>query len=106
MDTLLSNETGPTMSTIQLKSVSKLFAASTVVDRVTFDIAEGETFVLIGPSGCGKSTTLKMINRLVDPTSGEVLVNGRNVHAVDAAVLRLGIGYVIQDVGLFAHYTV
>jgi osmoprotectant transport system ATP-binding protein len=76
------------------------------VDDVTLEVATGETFALIGPSGCGKSTLLRMINRLVEPTSGAVRVDGRDVRKLDAAVLRRGVGYVIQDVGLFAHQTV
>ena len=91
---------------IELRAVSRRYQQSWVVREVSLAIAEGETFVFIGPSGCGKSTTLKMMNRLVEPTGGEVLVAGRDVRGVDEARLRLGMGYVIQDVGLFAHYSV
>jgi osmoprotectant transport system ATP-binding protein len=91
---------------IELRGAGKRYGDQVVVRDVSFAIEAGETFVLIGPSGCGKSTTMKMMNRLVEPTDGEVLVHGKDVRAVDVAGLRLGIGYVIQDVGLFAHYTI
>jgi osmoprotectant transport system ATP-binding protein len=91
---------------IELRGAGKRYADASVVRDVSFAIDEGETFVLIGPSGCGKSTTMKMMNRLVEPTDGEVLIHGKDVRTVDVAELRLGIGYVIQDVGLFAHYTI
>jgi osmoprotectant transport system ATP-binding protein len=91
---------------IELRDAGKRYGDVVVVRNVSFAIEAGETFVLIGPSGCGKSTTMKMMNRLVEPTDGEVLIHGKNVRDVDVAELRLGIGYVIQDVGLFAHYTI
>jgi osmoprotectant transport system ATP-binding protein len=91
---------------IELRGAGKRYGENAVVRDVSFAIEGGETFVLIGPSGCGKSTTMKMMNRLVEPTDGEVLVHGKDVRSVDVAELRLGIGYVIQDVGLFAHYTI
>ena len=91
---------------IELKGAGKRYGELAVVADVSFAIAEGETFVLIGPSGCGKSTTMKMINRLVEPTEGGVFVRGKDVREADVAELRRGIGYVIQDVGLFAHYTI
>src|SRR5919198_2217916 len=70
------------------------------------DGEEGETVVLVGPSGCGKTTTMKMINRLIEPTSGTIEVDGRNVMAQDPVELRRGIGYVIQSIGLMPHRTV
>ncbi len=91
---------------IEIRQVSKRYGDTVVLSDVSLSIAEGETFVFIGPSGCGKSTTMKLANRLVEPTSGIVLVNGKDIRSVDVAELRLGIGYVIQDVGLFAHYTI
>jgi osmoprotectant transport system ATP-binding protein len=78
----------------------------TAVDRVSFEVNEGETCVLLGPSGCGKTTTLRMINRLVVPTSGKVYIGGRDSDAVDPVELRRGIGYVFQGIGLFPHMTV
>lgn len=96
----------PTM--ISLDSVTKIYPGETVpaVDRLSLDIAEGEIVVLVGPSGCGKTTTLKMINRLIEPTSGSIVVAGRNILDSPAPILRRGIGYVIQQVGLLPHRTI
>ena len=92
---------------ITLEAVTKRYGPGTVaVDELTLEVAEGETCVLVGPSGCGKTTTLKMVNRLVEPTSGRVVVDGRDVARVDPVALRRGIGYVIQQVGLFPHLDV
>jgi osmoprotectant transport system ATP-binding protein len=91
---------------IELRDVVKRYGEVHVVRGVSVSIAHGETFVLIGPSGCGKSTTMKMMNRLVEPTQGTVLVGGKDIRDADVALLRLGIGYVIQDVGLFPHWTI
>lgn len=73
---------------------------------LTLDIPSGQTCVLIGPSGCGKTTTLRMINRLIDPDSGRILIDGEDTNGVDPAKLRLKMGYVIQQAGLFPHMTV
>ena len=81
-------------------------AAAPAVHDVDLVIEAGQFAVLLGPSGCGKSTLLRTINRLVEPTSGTVLIDGGDVRARDATELRRGIGYVIQAVGLFPHYTV
>jgi osmoprotectant transport system ATP-binding protein len=91
---------------IEIRRVSKSYGDTAVLSDISLSIEEGETFVFIGPSGCGKSTTMKLANRLVEPTSGTVLVHGKDIRSLDVAELRLGIGYVIQDVGLFAHYTI
>ncbi|HEY8202878.1 MAG TPA: ABC transporter ATP-binding protein [Actinomycetota bacterium] len=91
---------------IALAGVSKRYDGTPAVDRLTLEVAEGEVMVLVGPSGCGKTTTMKMINRLVEPDEGMVLLAGRDVREVDPAELRRGIGYVIQEVGLFPHITV
>ena len=95
---------------IRLEALSKTYAtpqgAVTAVDRVNFEVREGETCVLLGPSGCGKTTTLRMINRLVAPTSGKMFIAGRDTEAVDPVELRRGIGYVIQQIGLFPNMTV
>lgn len=93
---------------ISLESVTKTYHGETApaVDRLSLDIMEGEIVVLVGPSGCGKTTTLKMINRLIEPTSGTIVVAGRNVLDVPAPTLRRGIGYVIQQVGLLPHRTI
>jgi osmoprotectant transport system ATP-binding protein len=92
---------------IRLDSVSKRFPDGTVaVTTLTLDVPEGETCVLVGPSGCGKTTTLKMINRLIEPTGGRIYLDGEEVTGVDPVGLRRRIGYVIQQVGLFPHQTV
>ncbi len=92
---------------IGLDEVSKRYANGTVaVDRLSLDVPEGEVCALIGPSGCGKTTTLRMINRLIEPTSGTITVDGRDIGRTDPVELRRHIGYVIQDVGLFPHLTV
>jgi len=93
---------------ISLAGVTKVFPGSDApaVDRLTLDVAEGEVIVLVGPSGCGKTTTLKMINRLIEPTGGRITVAGDDVTAVPAHELRRRIGYVIQQIGLFPHRTI
>ena len=93
---------------IRLESVSKVFpgGSAPAVDSLTLDVAEGEVVVLVGPSGCGKTTTLKMINRLLEPTGGTITVAGRNVSSVEPHLLRRDIGYVIQQIGLFPHRTI
>ena len=93
---------------ISLRNVSKRFGGTNAaaVDDLSMDIEAGETVVLVGPSGCGKTTTMKMINRLIEPTSGEILVDGKNVLKQDPVKLRRGIGYVIQSVGLLPHRSV
>ncbi len=77
-----------------------------LVDDVSFSVRAGETLVLLGRSGSGKTTTLKLINRLLESTNGDILVAGRSTRGMEAHRLRRGIGYVIQDVGLFPHFTV
>src|SRR5919201_7148249 len=93
---------------IALKDVTKRFpgGGGAAVNDLTLDVEEGETVVLVGPSGCGKTTTMKMINRLIEPTSGSIEVDGRDVMAQDPVELRRGIGYVIQSIGLMPHRTV
>jgi osmoprotectant transport system ATP-binding protein len=93
---------------ISLRNVSKRFpgARDPAVRDLSLEVAEGETVVLVGPSGCGKTTTMKMINRLIEPTSGEILVGDTNVLQQDPVELRRGIGYVIQSIGLLPHRTV
>jgi osmoprotectant transport system ATP-binding protein len=91
---------------ISFESVTKQFADGTVAVRaLDLEVAEGELVVLVGPSGCGKTTTMRMVNRMIEPTSGRVLLGGRDVADVPAPDLRRGIGYVIQQVGLFPHRT-
>ena len=93
---------------IRLENVSKVYpgAASPAVSELNLEVGEGEIAVLVGPSGCGKTTTLKMINRLIEPTSGRIEVAGQDVMALDPSDLRRGIGYVIQQIGLFPHRTI
>ena len=93
---------------IRLDSLTKVFpgSASPAVTGLTMEVGEGELVALVGPSGCGKTTTLKMINRLIEPTSGVVEVAGRDASSVEPHVLRRSIGYVIQQVGLFPHRTI
>ena len=91
---------------IELINVSKKYGATFAVKEISLTIGKGEICVLIGPSGCGKSTTLKMINRMIEPSGGEILINGENVSGIKPELLRRGIGYVIQSIGLFPHMTV
>jgi osmoprotectant transport system ATP-binding protein len=92
---------------IRLESVSKRFPDGTVaVTSLTLEVPEGEICVLVGPSGCGKTTTLKMINRLIEPTGGRIFLDGEDVTGVDPVALRRRIGYVIQQIGLFPHQTI
>lgn len=92
---------------IQFDAVHKRFPnGTTAVHDLTLDMPEGGVTVLVGSSGCGKTTTLRMINRMVEPTSGTIKVGGKDVTRQDAAGLRRSIGYVIQQSGLFPHRTV
>nr|MBA3266948.1 ATP-binding cassette domain-containing protein [Acidimicrobiia bacterium] len=91
---------------IRLESLSKRFGGAVAVDDLDLAVDDGDVCMLVGPSGCGKTTTLKMINRLVEPTSGRIFIGGEDVTGVDPVVLRRRIGYVIQHVGLFPHLSV
>src|SRR4051812_6258315 len=92
---------------IRLDRVAKRYPDGTVaVEELSLDVPAGEIAVLVGPSGCGKTTTMRMVNRLVEPTSGRIFVGGEDVTRADPVRLRRGIGYVIQQVGLFPHQTV
>lgn len=91
---------------IELSNLVKRYGGETAVGGVNLRVEKGELCVLIGPSGCGKSTTLKMINRMIEPTEGNILINGDDVRSHKPEVLRRGIGYVIQSVGLFPHMSV
>lgn len=91
---------------LKFDHVSKVYNGKTVVGDITMEFEKGEFIVLIGPSGCGKTTTLKMINRLVEPTSGSIFINGKNIKETNPVKLRRNIGYVIQQIGLFPHMTI
>jgi osmoprotectant transport system ATP-binding protein len=93
---------------IHLDRVTKVYPGSTVaaVEELTMDIAEGEILVLVGPSGCGKSTTLRLINRMIEPSGGNIYFDGEDVTDVNPDELRRRIGYVIQQIGLFPHQTI
>ena len=91
---------------IQFKNVSKVFHGQTIIDDISFVIEDGEFVVLLGESGCGKTTTLKMINKLISPSSGTVEINGQDIRDADPIALRRRMGYVIQQIGLFPHMTV
>jgi osmoprotectant transport system ATP-binding protein len=93
---------------IRLDNVSKTFpgAAGPAVDRVSMEVPAGEICVLLGPSGCGKTTTMKMVNRLIEPSSGDIYIDGRSTRDVDPVQLRRSLGYVIQQIGLFPNKTI
>jgi osmoprotectant transport system ATP-binding protein len=93
---------------IRLDRVTKVYPGSDLpaVEELTLDVKEGEILVLVGPSGCGKSTTLRLINRMIEPSGGHIFFEGEDVTDVDADHLRRRIGYVIQQIGLFPHQTI
>lgn len=91
---------------IEFKNVRKDFKNKTILKDISFNVNKGELVAIIGASGCGKTTTLKMINRLINPSSGQILINGENIASKDVIKLRRDIGYVIQQTGLFPHMTV
>ena len=91
---------------IELKNICKKFENATAVNDISFTVEEGETLVLLGTSGCGKTTTLRMINRLLEPSSGTIYFNGRDIIEESAEDLRRSMGYVLQHTGLFPHYTI
>lgn len=91
---------------ITAEHISKIFNDIKAVDDISFEVKEGETMVLLGTSGCGKTTTLKMLNRLIDATSGFISIDGKNIFDQQPEILRRTIGYVSQSNGLFPHYSV
>jgi osmoprotectant transport system ATP-binding protein len=97
-----------TKTMISLRNVTKRFHNSgpAAVSDLSMDVEDGETVVLVGPSGCGKTTTMKMINRLIEPSSGSITVDGTDVMRQDPVKLRRNIGYVIQSIGLMPHRTI
>ena len=92
---------------INYEQIAKSYQAGVnAVSEFTLSIAEGELLAIIGPSGCGKTTVLKMLNRLVEPTSGRILLKGEDIRTLDPIALRRNMGYVIQQVGLFPHMNI
>ncbi|WP_027633197.1 betaine/proline/choline family ABC transporter ATP-binding protein [Clostridium hydrogeniformans] len=91
---------------IVFKDIEKSYNKNTIIEKFNLTINDGEFVVFIGPSGCGKTTTLKMINKLITPTSGGIEINGENISNIDSVKLRRKIGYVIQQTGIFPHMTI
>ncbi|MCW3813111.1 ATP-binding cassette domain-containing protein [Micromonospora sp. DR5-3] len=107
MDVTPGSAGGPSAASITLERIRKRYPDGTeAVRELSLEVKAGELVVLIGPSGCGKSTVLRMINRLIEPTDGRILLGDDDVTRVDPVALRRRIGYVIQNVGLFPHQTV
>src|SRR5260221_10431085 len=93
-------------ATVEFREVTKHYADQVAVDKLSFQVPAGKICILVGPSGSGKTTSLKMVNRLIEPTSGAILIDGHDVLQEDPVQLRRRIGYVIQQVGLFPHQTI
>jgi osmoprotectant transport system ATP-binding protein len=93
-------------ATVEFRHVSKQYGPQGAVNDLSLLVPAGDICVLVGPSGCGKTTSLKMVNRLVEPSSGQVLIDGQDVMSVEVTELRRRIGYVIQQIGLFPHQTI
>jgi osmoprotectant transport system ATP-binding protein len=93
-------------ATVEFRDVTKRYADQVAVDRLSFIVPAGKICILVGPSGSGKTTSLKMVNRLIEPTSGAILIDGHDVTKEEPTQLRRRIGYVIQQVGLFPHQTI
>jgi osmoprotectant transport system ATP-binding protein len=91
---------------IKVQQLSKHFGKVKAVDDISFEVSEQETLILLGTSGCGKTTTLKMLNRLIEPTKGQIFINGEDILQQAPEQLRRSIGYVLQNTGLFPHYTI
>lgn len=91
---------------IQFRNICKNYGSKFVLNNISFTIDKGEVFVLLGPSGCGKSTTIKLINKLLVPDSGQIFINNEDIALINDLDLRKKIGYVIQNVGLFPHMNV
>jgi len=91
---------------IVVDNLSKIYNEVVAVEEVSFTVKEGQNLVLLGTSGCGKTTTLRMINRLVEPSAGQIYINGKSILNQPAEILRRSMGYVLQNNGLFPHYTV
>jgi osmoprotectant transport system ATP-binding protein len=108
MTEAISTDARPARNMIRLEQLCKQYPREPhpAVDNLTLDVPEGEILILVGPSGCGKTTTMKMINRIIEPTSGRIILDGEDVTTADPDQLRRRIGYVIQQIGLFPHMTI
>jgi osmoprotectant transport system ATP-binding protein len=93
-------------ATVEFRDVSKRYPGQLAVDQLSFKVPAGKICILVGPSGSGKTTSLKMVNRLIEPSSGSIFIDGQDVLRREPTTLRRGIGYVIQQVGLFPHQTI
>jgi len=91
---------------LEFKNITKVFKNQTIIKNISFTVNRGEFVVIIGPSGCGKTTTMKMINKLITPSSGNIYLEGKDIFKEDTIKLRRNMGYVIQQTGLFPHLTV
>jgi osmoprotectant transport system ATP-binding protein len=91
---------------IRFEKVGKVYGNVQTLSNISFTVGKGELVALIGPSGCGKTTTLRMVNRLIEPTSGKILIQDKDISNIDPVELRRGIGYVIQQIGLLPHMTI
>lgn len=91
---------------IRFENVSMAYGTTDILHEINLEIKEGQLAVLIGPSGCGKTTTLQLINRLIDPVNGKIYIDDKDIQTIDPVSLRRGIGYVIQEIGLFPHMTI
>src|SRR6267378_3167574 len=93
-------------ATVEFRDITKRYPGQLAVDQLSFSVPAGKICILVGPSGSGKTTSLKMVNRLIEPTSGAILIDGQDIQREDPVQLRRRIGYVIQQVGLFPHQTI
>ncbi|MDR1194451.1 MAG: ATP-binding cassette domain-containing protein, partial [Peptococcaceae bacterium] len=91
---------------ISLKNISKYYGDTHALENLSLEVAEGEICVLLGKSGCGKSTTLRLINKIIPATTGEIVIGGKPIDSYPVEKLRSGIGYVVQSIGLFPHMNV
>src|SRR6266480_928225 len=106
-----TSATGRRAATVEFKHVTKRYDAGAkntpgAVNDLSMTVPAGKICVLVGPSGCGKTTSLRMVNRLIEPSSGQILIEGQDVMTVEPVALRRRIGYVIQQIGLFPHQTI
>src|SRR5215207_342479 len=103
-----SSASGSTASSVEYRNVTKRYAGQTepAIRDLSLTVPAGEICVLVGPSGCGKTTALRLANRMIELTEGDILIDGDSIRARPAAELRRGIGYVIQQIGLFPHLTI